>query len=130
MRMRQKPRNPDEDGGVPAHASKARATGRVIQDAEEPQQDQARKTTVGEAMRMNHAPGGVVAVAIAMRPMKTNHAENAAMSQRGWKRWNYLWTPILRITRTPRVAVGVVVVVDEGDNHLDVIAGWFSITRS
>ena len=127
MRMRQKPRNPD---GAPGHASEARATANVTQDAEDPQQKQALRTTTGEAMRMNHALGGVVAVAIAMRPMKTNHAENAAMSRLGWKQWNYLWTPILRITRTPRVVVGVVVVVDEGDNHLDVIAGWFSITRS
>ena len=87
----------------------------MIQDAYEPQQDHDRKMTDGEAMRMSHAPGGVVAVAIAMRPMKTNHAENEAMSRRGWKRWNYLWTPILRITRAPRVGAGVGVVVDEGD---------------
>jgi small neutral amino acid transporter SnatA (MarC family) len=81
-------------------------------------------------MRKNRVRGGVVVVAIAMRPMETNHAENAATSRRGSKRWNYLWTPILRTIRTPRAVEGVAVVVDEGDNQLDVVAGWFSITRS
>jgi hypothetical protein len=81
-------------------------------------------------MRKNRVRGGVVVVAIGMRTMETNHAENAAMSRRGLKRWNYLWTPTLRTTKTPRAVEGVAVVVDEGDNQLDVVAGWFSITRS
>jgi len=125
-KRRQKLGNPDEDAGVRGHASETRAAGLVTLDAEDPRKNQARRTAIGEAMRMNRVPDGDVAVEIATRPMETNHDENAAMFRRGLKRWNYLWTRILRITRTPRMVEGVAVVVDDGDNHLVLSAGWFS----
>lgn len=117
-KMRWQPKNRDVEGGAHARAIKTKTTVHVNPDATEPQEIPVPTTIAGKGMMTNHAQDEDAVVAIAMNPMGTMHAENAAMCRLGWKPSNYSSMPTSRTTRTPKVVVVVAEAADEGDNHL------------
>ncbi len=125
------PMNRDAEGVAHVHAIKTTIAVHANPAAEDPlgirvaMKKAGETTEMTETMTMSHAQDGDAAVAIAMSPTGTIHAENAAMCQLGWKPSNYSSMPTSRTTRTPKAVVVVAEAADEGDNHLLLSAGGF-----